>query len=208
MVNHTHLDHEKENLTEVFGLTAEEGHHIKYVIAFESFKGFLMEEELYPDTKHEEVPRTLTTKSGCLERCYNHIRSMAQKEMMLLIFFEQHDHWTKGYSMYTRLLKKIESIKEEFEQGNDQNSNDPEHQMKRLVLGMIEKKIAKETKGVEIIVDCMRKSKYNLDRFIEMYEQRMEDPDIQDYIKKEKEREERDRDDDDDDDRGPFGGLF
>lgn len=205
MVNHTQLDHEKENLSDVFGLSSDEAHQIRYIIAFESFKGYIMQEELYPDTKHEDIPRILTTKSGCLERCYNHIKSMAQKEMMLLTFFEQHEHWTKGYKMWSKLSEKIEDFKNKFNQDPDNADMDStERQMKTLILDMIQKKIGSETKGIQIIVDCMKNSKYKLDKFIELYEERTSEPDIQDMIRKAEERERREEEDD----NNPFKDLF
>lgn len=163
MVNHTPLNHEGESLGDVFTMPKSDYNRVKYAIVFETFKGCIMTDELYPD--EEEAPRTLTTKSGCLEACYNHIDTEAQKELLLFIFLEHHERWLDKYKIHTRLGDKLSEFEREL-QGKD----DEEAEFKLMMLKMLSGKSRKESKGVQRIIDTIKKAKYDFNNFIDLYE--------------------------------------
>lgn len=211
MVQHTQLNHEAEKLYDVFNMSEDDAMRIKYAIAFETIKGALMEEELYPDASEDEIPRNLTTRSGCLERCYIHVSTEAQKEMLLLTFMQNYEKWDKGYHLYKATRKKMDKMNAEI--GvimNGKMMDDAEIAGKKAIVEMVFARIKKETIGIEYIVNAIRQSKYHLDRFINIYEETLQKEGINDMISKSMRGEEPDHDDSDDDgdDHNPFGGLF
>ena len=163
MINHTPLNHDGESLGDVFTMSKDEYNRVKYAIAFETFKGCLMIDELYPDP--DDAPRTLTTKSGCLEACYKHVDTEAQKELLLFIFLEHHERWLDKYKMHTRLDDALLDIEKELE-----NRDDEESEFKLMMLKMLSTKNKRENKAIKRVIDVIKKSKYNFDTFITLYE--------------------------------------
>jgi hypothetical protein len=163
MVKYTPLNHEGESLGDVFTMPQSDYNRVKYAIVFETFKGCIMTDELYPD--QDDAPRTLTTKSGCLEACYSHIDTEAQKELLLFIFLEHHERWLDKYKVHTRLGDKLKDFEKEL-----QDNDDDEAEFKLMMLKMLSGRSKKESKGVKRIIDTVKKSKYNFDNFINIYE--------------------------------------
>ena len=188
MVNHTPLNHDGESLGDVFTMPKSDYNRVKYAIVFETFKGCIMTEELYPD--HDDAPRTLTTKSGCLEACYQHISTEAQKELLLFIFLEHHERWLNKYKIHTQLGSKLDEFEKELE-----DEEDDEKEFKLIMLKMLSGKSKKESKGIQRIIDTIKKSKYNFDNFIDLYELGNDDQnntDIDDLINKALKKDTRD----------------
>lgn len=193
MVKYTDMNHDAEEIFQVFNLTEEEGHRVKYAIAFESFKGCMMTDELYPEP--EDAPRTLTTKSGCLERCYQHIDTVAQKELLLFCFLEYHEKWIDRYRTFSRIPKKLAEIEEEFRSKDDDEMSEFEKEAKIMIIKLMQAKAKNETRGVQHVIDCIRKAKYDFAKFVELYDSDEKDDDIEDLINKALGKDEKDNDD-------------
>ena len=65
------FDHNKDSLCEVFGVNESTNHRIKMIILFESYSGIIKIDELAKQGSdiYASEFRSLSTKSGCLERC-------------------------------------------------------------------------------------------------------------------------------------------
>lgn len=166
MVNYTPLNHEGESLGDVFTMPKEDYNRVKYAVAFETFRGCIMKDELYPDD--DDAPRTLTTKSGCLEACYRHIDTEAQKELLLFIFLEHHERWLDKYKMHTQLGDKLSDFENRL--SNDDDIDETEKEFKLMMLKLLAGKTRKENKGIQRIIDIIKKSRYDFNTFIDLYE--------------------------------------
>lgn len=159
------LNHDAETSTGMFNLKPEDAQRIRNLITFETLKGYMLSDELYEDD--DKAPRILTTKSGCIERCLDHLETDSEKALFFLIFVAAHDGIGKCYMIYRHLDKHISKLKESSSFLNIEDGL--EGQLKELIVKKITQDITEKFSALDSIFDCIKKNNYNFDLFMDEY---------------------------------------
>lgn len=192
------FNHEGDTATEMLNLTEEDANRIRNLIAFETIKGHLLADELYPD---EKAPKALTTKSGCMERCLKNIYNEQEKTLMFMIFNNFHEGIGKIYHLHEGLAKHMTRFKAEVL--DDAEDSEINNQLKSLIMKKIENDLTDKLKIVDKVVEVIKETKYDYNTFNSVFTERYGDLTdlLQDALKSMRNRVMRiDRDDEDDED--------
>lgn len=166
------FNHEGESASEMLNITEDDASRIKNLIMYEAVKGNILADELYPD---EEPPKVLTTKSGCMERCFKYIYTEQEKTFMLMIFAKTHEGISKLYHLHEGLSKHMGRFKAEMLSSSDDNNDEINDQLKSLIVKKIEADMNKKLQIVNNIIAVMKETNYDYPRFNEVFTERYGD---------------------------------
>lgn len=164
-MNSITLNHDAETATEMLNLKKEDGIRIRNIITFETLKGYLLSDELYED--NDNAPRVLTTKSGCIERCLDHLYNDSEKALFFMLFLNAHEGVGKLYTLYSHLDEHMTKLKNSKTYSNLEDGLAGE--LKRLIVKKITIDIKDKFSVLDVALDCMKRNNYSFDLFMDEY---------------------------------------
>lgn len=159
------LNHDAETATEMLNLKKEDGQRIRNLITFETIKGHLLADELYSDDS--VAPRTLTTKSGCIERCLDRLYNESEKALFFMLFINAHEGVGKAYMLYKHLDMHMQRFISNSDVDISDNSIDG--RLKKLVLEKIKQDIKDRFSIIDDVISHMKTSNYNYELFMDSF---------------------------------------
>ena len=166
------FDHNKDSLCEVFGVNESTNHRIKMIILFESYSGIIKIDELAKQGSdiYASEFRSLSTKSGCLERCLEHLSSDAEIGLLMFEFLHLHEIICETYAKHTKLPEKINELIEEIKE--DDSLDELEKELKLGMLKLVTKKeLGKKDKETEKIINAIKSANYDFHKFLYRYDE-------------------------------------
>ncbi len=166
------FDHNKESLCEVFGLTDSINHKIKMIILFESYSCIIKLDELEKEGSdiHASEFRSLSTKSGCLERCLEHLTNDAEIGLLMFEFLDIHDKVCERYTRHTKFPEKIKELMDEIKE--DDSLDELEKELKLGMLKLVTKKeLGKKDVETEKIIKAIKSADYDFHKFLYRYDE-------------------------------------
>ena len=165
------FDHDKESLFEVFGVDENTNYRIKMIILFESYSGIIKIDELQSEGEdiYSSEFRVLSTKSGCLERCLEHLSNDAEKALLIFEFLHLHEIICERYTKHTKLPEKIKELIEEI--NKDDSLDELEKELKLGMLKLVTKKeLGKKDNETEKIIKAIKSANYDFHKFLFLYD--------------------------------------
>lgn len=167
-MNNIKLNHEAERLSDMLNLTSEDGSRIRNIITFETIKSSVLLEELY---ENESVaPRTIKTKSGCIERCLNHLDKNEELALFFMIFLNLHEDIHMAHYVYKHMEQTIEKYISRQNINIDDDSI--ENAFKKFLLDKTKNIIKEEFDIFNDVINCMKQANYNYELFEDIYSEK------------------------------------
>lgn len=166
-MNNIKLNHEAEKLSDMLNLTSEDGSRIRNIITFETIKSSVLLEELY---ENESVaPRTIQTKSGCIERCLNHLDKNEELALFFMIFLNLHEDIHMAHYVYKHMEQTIEKY---ISRENINDDDSIENAFKKFLLDKTKNTIKEEFDIFNDVINCMKQANYNYELFEDIYSEK------------------------------------
>jgi uncharacterized protein YdiU (UPF0061 family) len=184
------FNHSKDKIEEVFCLDESSSHRIEMAIMFEGFVGLLQTDELEQngETVDYGPNRIYSTKSGCLERCMQHMHSDAEAAFLMFKFVHYHSQILDRYMNYARLPQHLTRLIDEINE--DDSLDEFEKEAKINLAKIFVKKEAKagKVKETEKVINAIKSANYDFHKFLYLYDEQYDVDNMLDEILRKKEQ--------------------
>ena len=185
------FDHSKDKIEEVFCLDESTSHKINMAILFEGFVGLMQTKELEDngETTDYGANRIYSTKSGCLQRCMQHMHSDAEAAFLMFKFVHFHNDVIERYMRYIKLPEHTEKLIQETKE--DYSLDEFQREAKISMVKIFLKKEYKDgnMKETEKIINTIKSANYDFQKFLYLYDENYDIDNMLDDILRKKQQD-------------------